>query len=167
MNQMSDRVPPSGVAGAWARRFRAGPGWLDDHCRQSDDGIIAQGGHGFQRHVAGALDRPFAILLQKDRADEPDDGLVIWKDADDLGAPLTAHRIMPTTPLASPSAWPRAQAEDVGARVHSSGYHLQGAESGSANWKKMLVVPAVVSGDRTVRPSVVELPRNETGAKLN
>src|ERR1700733_14859748 len=55
----------------WTRRFRAGPGWSDDHCRQSDDGIIAQGGHGFQRHVAGALDRPFVILLQKDRADEP------------------------------------------------------------------------------------------------
>src|ERR1700722_18877416 len=84
----ADRVPPTGVAGAWARRFRAGPGWSDDHCRQSDDGIIAQGGHGFQRHVAGALDRPFVILLQKDRADEPDDSLVIWKDADDLGAPF-------------------------------------------------------------------------------
>ena len=68
-----DRVPPTGVAGTWARGFRAGPGWSDDHCRQSDDGIMAQGGHGFQRHVAGALYSPFIVLFQEHRADQAED----------------------------------------------------------------------------------------------
>jgi hypothetical protein len=52
-----------------------GLGWSDDHGWQSDDGIIAQGGHVFRRHVSGALDGPFVILLQQDRADEPYDGV--------------------------------------------------------------------------------------------
>jgi hypothetical protein len=49
---------------------------------------MAQGGHGFQRHVAGALDDPFVVLFQEDCADEPDDGVVVGEDADDLGPPF-------------------------------------------------------------------------------
>ena len=48
-------------------------------------GPVAQGGHGFQRHVAGALDRPFVVLLHQDRSDEGDDGVVVGKDSEDLG----------------------------------------------------------------------------------
>ena len=65
--------------------FRLGPGRSDRHSRQSDDRVIAQGGHGF-RHVAGALDGPFVILFQKDSLDEPDDCRLGGKDADDIGA---------------------------------------------------------------------------------
>lgn len=36
------------------------------HVGQLDDGIIAQAGHGFQCHVAAALDRPFVVLFQQD-----------------------------------------------------------------------------------------------------
>ena len=45
-----------------------GPDWSDDHGWQSDDGIIAQAGHGFQRHVAGALDGPLVVLFEQDGA---------------------------------------------------------------------------------------------------
>lgn len=47
---------------------------------------------GFQRHVAGALDGPFVVLLEQDRADETDDGVLIGEDADHLGAPLDRKR---------------------------------------------------------------------------
>jgi hypothetical protein len=32
---------------------------------------------GFQRHAAGALDSPFVVLFEEQRADEADDGLVV------------------------------------------------------------------------------------------
>ena len=67
---------------------RPWPGLSGCHRRQSDDGIIADGRDGFQRHVAGALDCPFIILFQQDGPGEPDDGLVVGEDADDLGAAL-------------------------------------------------------------------------------
>ncbi len=34
---------------------------------------------------SGALDRPFVVLLQQDRSDEADDGVVVGEDSDDLG----------------------------------------------------------------------------------
>jgi len=52
--------------------FRSAPDRPDDHVGQSAAGIIAQGGHGFQGHVAGALDGPFIVLFKEDRSDEPD-----------------------------------------------------------------------------------------------
>src|SRR5580700_3919542 len=55
------------------------------HGGQLDERIVAQRSHGFQRHVAGALDGPFVVLLEEDGTDEPDDGLIIGEDADDLG----------------------------------------------------------------------------------
>ena len=58
------------------------------HGGQLDEGIVAQRGDRFQRHVAGALDCPFVVLFEEDSADEPDDGLVVGEDADDLGAAL-------------------------------------------------------------------------------
>jgi hypothetical protein len=42
----------------------------------------------FQRHVAGALDGPFVVLFEQDRADEAGDGVLIGEDADNLGPPL-------------------------------------------------------------------------------
>ena len=38
--------------------------------------------------VSGSLDGPFVVSFEEDRADEPEDRLVIGKDADDLGAAL-------------------------------------------------------------------------------
>src|SRR5689334_16217871 len=38
--------------------------------------------------VAAAPNGPFVVLFKKDGADQPDDGLVVWKDADDFGAPF-------------------------------------------------------------------------------
>jgi hypothetical protein len=84
-----------------------------------------------------------------------------------------ALQVMPTTPLPSPSTWPRAQAEDVGGRVHGHGYRDELAQgrprspSGGREWiGKELVAPAVVSGDRIARPGFAGLPRDETEAKL-
>jgi hypothetical protein len=58
------------------------------HGGQLDEGIVAQRCHGFQGHVAGALHGPFIVLFEEDSTNEPDDGLVIGEDADDLGAAL-------------------------------------------------------------------------------
>ncbi len=55
---------------------------------QADERIIAHYGDGFQRHVAGPLDGPFIVVFEQQRADETNDGIVVGKDADDLGAPL-------------------------------------------------------------------------------
>ena len=56
------------------------PGW------QADERIIAQGGDGFQGHVAGALHSPLVVLFEQDGADESDDGVLVGEDADDLGS---------------------------------------------------------------------------------
>ena len=58
------------------------------HGRQPDDGIIADGRDGFQRHVTRTLDRPFVVLFEQDGTDETPDGGLVGEDADDLGAPL-------------------------------------------------------------------------------
>jgi hypothetical protein len=42
-------------------------------------------GRCFQRDAAGALDGPFVVLLEQDRADESDDGGFAGQDADDFG----------------------------------------------------------------------------------
>src|SRR5437764_14615413 len=55
---------------------------------QLDEGIVAQRCHGFQGYVAGALHGPLIVLFEEDGTDEPNDGLVIGEDADDLGAAL-------------------------------------------------------------------------------
>ncbi len=38
--------------------------------------------------VAGALNRPFVVLLEEERSYEAGDGRLVREDADDLGAPL-------------------------------------------------------------------------------
>jgi len=42
---------------------------------------------GFQAHVA-ACDGPLVVLLKHQRADEPNDGVVVGEDANDIRAPL-------------------------------------------------------------------------------
>src|SRR4051812_7180655 len=64
------------------------PGWSAGDCRKADSGIIAQRRDRFQRHIAGALDCPFIILLEQDRTDEANDCVLVGEDADDIGAPL-------------------------------------------------------------------------------
>jgi predicted thioesterase len=59
-----------------------------EDCREADGGIIAQRRDGFQRHVTGTLDGPFVVLLEQDRSDEANDGVLIGEDADHLGPPL-------------------------------------------------------------------------------
>jgi hypothetical protein len=51
-------------------------------------GIIVQGGHGFRGHEAGALDRPFVVLLQQDRADKAASALS-WAQAAAMKAETT------------------------------------------------------------------------------
>ena len=70
------------------RDCRHEPGRSAGDCRKADGGIIAHGCDGFQRHVAGALDGPFVILFEQDRADKPDDRVLVGEDADHFGAPL-------------------------------------------------------------------------------
>ena len=50
--------------------------------------MIAQWGDGFQRHVAGPLDRPFVVQFQKGRAQEAEDGCFIGKDSHHIRSPL-------------------------------------------------------------------------------
>jgi hypothetical protein len=108
-----DHVPERGVAeAADDDDFRGRPDWSDHHGWQSDDGVIAQGGHGFQRHVSSALDRPFVVLLEEDGADEPDDDVVVGADADDLGPAL--GRVKKECVTVAPStveAWARLSEE--------------------------------------------------------
>jgi hypothetical protein len=47
--------------------FRVGCGTDTQNLKQADEGIIAQRGDGFQRHVSGALDGPFVVLLEQQR----------------------------------------------------------------------------------------------------
>src|SRR3954451_18426429 len=71
------------VAALWrVGRISARHGW------QADERIIAQRGDGFQCHVSGALDCPFIVLFEQQRADKANDGMVVWEDADDLGPTL-------------------------------------------------------------------------------
>ena len=51
-------------------------------------GIIAQRRDRFQTHVPAALNRPFVVLFEQQRADETHDGVFVGEDADDVGAPL-------------------------------------------------------------------------------
>ena len=50
--------------------------------------MLAQWSDGFQGHVAGALHRPFIVLLEQDGADQAGDGVLVGEDADDVGAAL-------------------------------------------------------------------------------
>jgi len=45
-------------------------------------------GDCFQRHIAGPLDGPLIVLFEEQSADEPNDGILVWKDANHLGAAL-------------------------------------------------------------------------------
>lgn len=56
--------------------------------QQADEWIIAHLADGFQRNVSRPLHGSFIVLLEQDRANQTDDGVIIWEDADDLGAPL-------------------------------------------------------------------------------
>ena len=87
---VSDRSCPlawcSTLGTVFTGRSRAGQ--LGDY-RKADGGISAQRRDGFQGHVAGALDGPFIILLvEQDRADQADDGVLVGEDADHPGPPL-------------------------------------------------------------------------------
>jgi hypothetical protein len=55
---------------------------------QADERIIAHSGDGFQGHVAGSLDGPFAILFQEQGTDQSNNGVIVRKDTDDLRASL-------------------------------------------------------------------------------
>ncbi len=44
-------------------------------------------GQGFQGHVSAA-DGPLVVALGEDRADQADDGVLVGKDADDIGPAL-------------------------------------------------------------------------------
>jgi hypothetical protein len=41
-----------------------------------------------EHDVVGALDHPFLVLVQQERADESGNGHFVWENADDVAAPL-------------------------------------------------------------------------------
>src|ERR1700722_5519941 len=86
---LGDRAPQRGV-GARGRPGlrRVWPVMSGGHGGQLDERIVAQRSHGFPGHVAGGVAGPFVVLPGEDGTDEPDDGLVIGEDADDLGTAL-------------------------------------------------------------------------------
>jgi hypothetical protein len=43
-------------------------------------------GDGLKDHAAGSLNGPFVVLFEKECAHETDDGVVVWEDANDVGA---------------------------------------------------------------------------------
>ncbi|MET3758438.1 hypothetical protein ABID08_005820 [Rhizobium binae] len=51
-------------------------------------GSSAHCGDGLKVHVSGAPDGAFVILFEEQRADEPDDGILVGEDADNLGSAL-------------------------------------------------------------------------------
>src|SRR5260370_41666944 len=51
------------------------------HGGPPDEGVLAQRGHGFQGHVAGALRGPLIGLFEEDGTDQPNDGLGIGERA--------------------------------------------------------------------------------------
>ena len=55
----------------WCRfaALRRGLGMSACESGHADDGIIAERRHRFQRHISGALDRPFVVLFEQDGAD--------------------------------------------------------------------------------------------------
>jgi hypothetical protein len=58
------------------------------HGRQLEDRILTQWSDSFQGHLAGALHGPFIVLLKQDGADQAGNGVLVGKDADDVGAAL-------------------------------------------------------------------------------
>jgi hypothetical protein len=87
-----------GVASpARRRRSSAEADWSRRQGWQRDDRIIAQLGDALQRDVAGALDRPFVILLQQDRADEAGDGVLVGERAGIADDPGDRRPGKPTT----------------------------------------------------------------------
>ena len=57
------------------------------HGGQTDAGISANFGEGFQCHVS-ALQCPFVVLLEQQGAHQAVDGRLVGEDADDIGATL-------------------------------------------------------------------------------
>jgi hypothetical protein len=85
LRSIRGRVPGRGVGAV----LLAGCAAASDSCNwQADGWSIAHGGDGLQRHVARSLGGPFIGLLEQQRADEPDDGGFVGKDADHVGAAL-------------------------------------------------------------------------------
>lgn len=56
------------------------------HSGQADLGIIAHLSHGLKGQVSASLDGPLIVRLHEQCADETDDGFIVGKDADNLGA---------------------------------------------------------------------------------
>ena len=65
----------------------AWPQLQDGDCRRVHGGSVANGGDGFQCHVA-PRDRPLIILLQHQGSDQSCDCGLVWKDADNVGPAL-------------------------------------------------------------------------------
>ena len=85
----SDRAPERGVGPGSLIRFSGRSGqWSGGHSGQADDGIVAERGDGFQRHVSRPLNGPFVVLLEQYRTDKSRNRFLVWKYTHHLGAPL-------------------------------------------------------------------------------
>ena len=63
------------------------------HSGQASRRHIAEGSKTLKQHVS-AVEAPFVILLEHHGADEPSDGLVVGRDADDVGRTSSVTRSM-------------------------------------------------------------------------
>jgi len=98
------------------------PGWAavsGGHGGRADGGMIADGADGLQSHVARALGGPFVGLLEENGADEPHDGGLVGKDADDLGASLDLTSGRPS--VSALDALDRVRAVQLGAVLRREG----------------------------------------------
>lgn len=101
---------------------------------QDDERIIAHRGYRFQRHMPGALDGSLVVLLDQQGTDQSDDGVVVRKDANDLGAPLDVvveafdracrTKFRPITPGKDQSRFSGTRANSIFSRLISSASSL-------------------------------------------
>src|SRR4051812_38804931 len=87
--------------------WRFGRWLLVCHDGQADGGIIAQSSDRFQRHVAGAPNRPFVILFKQDGADQAIDGFFVGKELCAMLLPLYTHASLLW--IGQPLAYPTVQ----------------------------------------------------------
>ncbi|MEY9558148.1 hypothetical protein ABIA23_005234 [Sinorhizobium fredii] len=71
---------PARGAGEKSGRNEGMPAPAEQRNGGNDAGVLTSRSP-YKRHVSGALDSPFVVLLEQDRADEADDGVIIGKDA--------------------------------------------------------------------------------------
>ena len=148
---MADCDPLRGVRAVAHHDPRQGRAGLSGGGRRHPDhGIIAQRRDGFQCHITPSLNGPFVVLLDRDRAHQPNDRLLIWKNADQFGATLD----FPVQPLDwigrmqlyPVSLWEVHESQDVlFGLVHEGGNFMVPTRNLSTTWRHWLLAQDLLS----------------------